>query len=855
MLVGAGAAGAGANALGPAYQGSDTLFNVTTDAIKAAGVAGFYVGGGSGNGQSAMVGGTQQMAPMSRAVNNGACAFDAGAGLANASGIVVGLDAVDVVASNLLTNGDAGGGANAVGPGACNVASGGGLANNTTTVAGSPSVTVTNYKQVLALVYGGKPPSGAVDCNSPARQTVVNNWTNLFQNHCTNTEAACNDATHGGKLWHAFRRDDASGTSDVFATILGLSPSTSASLNNGFGASPYCNAMNWDATVGNKPTGGSPCVTLGLANQFTGPGGVPEGVCSGHQTLRCSAVSTSTGTAVCGVVQQASLLCSADGTACTGEGTACGTGGTCILNATGNGRVCTSVGTACTGGGGTCTVECPSGDTCMPRPLTAYCSTNGVACTTVGSACTAPGTGTCTASVQKMKPPPGTWGEQADPAVNTRSFSDVQPTSYQDNDPIRRPCIRVGHGTTGQGAEDVCNMRRHARRRAPHSGLGLHDEAARACAGRRVPAPVPGHHLERRAEQLRQRRCTDRAQLRAVSREQAQRRVPERRHRQQRRLPGAHHQPPRPRSNTRSSPASRRSPFARISAATTPASTTCTCVTGSGTRPRTRIPYTSVTIPVATGGAALCEDGTTCTPVGSTCASDSSTCSLRLSLNFGGNFSRIHAASTVPAGLVACQLSDATDQIGCLVQADHCSIGYAGDGSNSWGARHPGGAVASNIAPILVNSVAPSPTTVQALGNGATEYPVARKLYYNSLVGFSSVTGDELTLAKFVAGGPPAVGTNTIQNILLNDGFFTLGGQSPAGTDAPFCEDLDTTTVCGFSGNINGCPGNPAGIPTQSTDCGDGLSAPTRSVIRPHRSRKWNCSVPGATVCSSTCRC
>jgi hypothetical protein len=73
-------------------------------------------------------------------------------------------------------------------------------------------------------------------------------------------------------LWHAFRRDDTSGTSDVFATLLGLSPSTSSSKLNGFGASPYCNAMNWDVSTANGGATGN--CTAGPGNQFTGPGGI-----------------------------------------------------------------------------------------------------------------------------------------------------------------------------------------------------------------------------------------------------------------------------------------------------------------------------------------------------------------------------------------------------------------------------------------------------------------------------------------------------------------------------------------------------------------------------------------------------
>ena len=55
-------------------KGSDTLFDFTNAMIAGCpGTAAPYAGTGSGNGQSAMLAGTQQVAPMSRFLNNGAC--------------------------------------------------------------------------------------------------------------------------------------------------------------------------------------------------------------------------------------------------------------------------------------------------------------------------------------------------------------------------------------------------------------------------------------------------------------------------------------------------------------------------------------------------------------------------------------------------------------------------------------------------------------------------------------------------------------------------------------------------------------------------------------------------------------
>src|SRR5215472_16739920 len=137
LFVGSGATGAGA-ALPNPFQGSDALLFVTQDAIAALGSIGpasAYVGSGSDDGQSALVEGFQSTSPMSRMLDDGGglCAKDA----SDATGIVIGLDAIDVLAS-LEQGGN---------PATCNNPDGGGL------VAGGNGF--ANYKQVLALLYGG----------------------------------------------------------------------------------------------------------------------------------------------------------------------------------------------------------------------------------------------------------------------------------------------------------------------------------------------------------------------------------------------------------------------------------------------------------------------------------------------------------------------------------------------------------------------------------------------------------------------------------------------------------------------------------------------------------------------------
>jgi len=140
--------------------------------------------------------------------------------------------------------------------------------------AGTAVAPQQDWRYVLALVYGGLDLStGVVDCGQPARRNLVANWTTLFQDRCANGAPACADSTHNGALWHAFRLDDGSPEAAVFASLIGLSLAPSAGALNGFGVSPYCNALNWDQSSMN----GSTC-HLGKDKQFVGTGGVFDAV-------------------------------------------------------------------------------------------------------------------------------------------------------------------------------------------------------------------------------------------------------------------------------------------------------------------------------------------------------------------------------------------------------------------------------------------------------------------------------------------------------------------------------------------------------------------------------------------------
>jgi hypothetical protein len=277
LLLGASAVGIGARS-NIHLLGSDTLRDLTTGVITGvpalpahvpplpaiaacAGTAGLiYDGTGSSNGLNAMRGAAQHAASMSSAIAvAGACPGSPtlAAGLptdgTQAEGIVVALDGLSI----------------AVAPGNAPDASCGGIAfsgaggrklvvsSDCTALGcvagaapGTWEYTASDEKDFLRLLYFGfhnHASSGTRDCDSPVRRALAAQYTNLFQNSgCTGGNCA------GKPLKHAWRRDDASGTTDVFTALIGV-PSTFSPNKPGYksGAipanqqsNPFCNAGN-----------------------------------------------------------------------------------------------------------------------------------------------------------------------------------------------------------------------------------------------------------------------------------------------------------------------------------------------------------------------------------------------------------------------------------------------------------------------------------------------------------------------------------------------------------------------------------------------------------------------------------
>ncbi len=924
---GAAAVGASTFATHP-YVGSDTEYNITNDAILQAGLGntslpgtwdpktnplGDYSGGGSGGGESAMVGVKQYTAPMSRMMKGGsnanACKA-AQATLQNASGIVTGIDAARVYASNVVLG--AATTCNGASSTAACTSDNSGLSSNAGP--GATALGFRNWRDVLALLYGGMdrtvsggrcstsfattcdpqaassgcPSSGTcmpiVDCASSKRQTLVNNWTYLFQNTCNNrfssnvnsdatsgfcndgaactVGSTCSDGVHscigiGHGLTHAFRRDDLSGTADVFSNLLLLqgtaaydpAGNTIGSITisgggvNAFGVSPYCNSLNWDTTE----AGGT-------------------GTCF-------------------------------DGSSCTAG--------------------------QCADGSGFCPVNCGNG------AAQHYVGPGGIPVPTA------------TESTQKHHIPPVTcsgsgtdWRCNGAGAVSSAVYgytqgvaleaAAVQPqvlaTSYQDNDPIRTPCLGTAtvnpahQSQTIQPSEDVCNTDGKLGVVLPIPAVDFIKQAAGGtlseytdatncassfifantpniykCApggakfanglcpnndatlsqGCQVPTGVPTGQTTATTQ------CTN----------------------AKTKLPACEH-----------GNCGQDGRVYNLQALTNPTSGNASWVPYSvaelvspavlpfmGAYARIHQRDTSQLQCVGAGA----NTGAPCTQVGAICNDGVTVCSVVLT---------------------PCKLDDATDAIGCLVQADPNSLGFGGNTGDSWEGRSPvalsSGETAPTTAGLRVNGLGAgascTPTVATSGGkyvaNPVANYPLWRKLYFNSLQGFGTVNAlsgttnpnapAEISLAEW-----ESVAAN-ISPIMGFYGFFVLP-QSPLGADSsgtvsfrgssftgpffkPFCEDFNefkncvytsgtttTPTETGCSGgtcsetagNLNGCnnnttvtssfgtvPSDPSNDPTAattSTVCGNG-------IIEFFEDCDFNApsgtNPPGCT-CSATCRC
>ena len=166
-----------------------------------------------------------------------------------------------------------------------------------------------------------------------------------------------------------------------------------------------------------------------------------------------------------------------------------------------------------------------------------------------------------------------------------------------------------------------------------------------------------------------------------------------------------------------------------------------------------------------------------------------------------GAFFRIHptkASSYAAAGSPTCQADSDTGQIGCLVNADPCSIGYAGREADQQ----------TGNSALFVNGVRPTDQAVAKLmTDTANAYPLSRRLYFASLVGFDNVTGGELELAKCMTNN------TAINKAMVDHNFVTMST-----TDA---------TAAG------GSPATPGGVQCLNPGAGNGIAHCTGAGCTP----------------------
>jgi len=174
-----------------------------------------------------------------------------------------------------------------------------------------------------------------------------------------------------------------------------------------------------------------------------------------------------------------------------------------------------------------------------------------------------------------------------------------------------------------------------------------------------------------------------------------------------------------------------------------------------------------------------------------------------------GAYYRIHQShtlATVGGSPALCQSGSATDQIGCLVQASPCSIGYAGREGANVAVNGVQGAFS-----LKNNGIDPQTQCVRNLiastffpAVGGT-YPIARRLFLNTLKGFDQVTGDERK------------GALCFQNRTITDpiatarGFITLSATA-AGRPS-YCSDFNEQTTCAAGANVDQCKQHVVGSP------------------------------------------
>ena len=227
--------------------GSDTLSTLASLAFVGTNLT--YVGGGSAVGRFQMATQQQPIAPMSD--------FLSMCDLANPTqteGLVFGMDALTVLGSQSnsgtpLCNGSLSDCDPTTDPAA-------GVAFDTTIARATKGpYTLHGWRDILEVLYTGTvdpnlghsaDPEVGKNCFSEVRQSIANNFGSFFENPSCAAGNTCQ------RIQHLFRLDDASGTNEMFVSLLGVTPAVSYVQNQvppkagnyAIGADPFCNSLS-----------------------------------------------------------------------------------------------------------------------------------------------------------------------------------------------------------------------------------------------------------------------------------------------------------------------------------------------------------------------------------------------------------------------------------------------------------------------------------------------------------------------------------------------------------------------------------------------------------------------------------
>jgi hypothetical protein len=797
LVVGAGAAGVGADIGSTAnMKGSDTLFDLTTAMIAACpGAVGPYGGTGSGNGEGAMQKSTQAIAPMSRFLSNkvctGAVAF-AEAGIpavpnaTQAQGIVIGLDGVLIVGSKdtygkyTPPGSDAGACENGSPNSACdpNFEPGTGARYTKTTITldascGGGSYTFTGWRDMLRVLFAG------MDDNNPlATGTGAAAWGARDCNSCVRQTLA----NHYGNFFEG--NCTATSGENVGGTNVPC-----AQLRHIFRRDDFSGTTDTIVGLLNLPSVVNPGTSVTVF-----PGGVSTVITqnTGANPF-CNAVRPAfvmPGTANPAAAQSATnpQMTSLQAPDSTWDPTSSN-----LVNAAGGSGFCLP---ACAAGQVCLNSACVAAPACTP-----LCAAGSVC--TFGNVCIA--RAACTA------------------ANNCAVEPTVFRSTMQDNDPIRRPCVGACN-IAGVPCEDVCT----------NSGdLGL------VLPMNDVPE-AGGTNGTTNGDRYNPTACGTLGATLSVGAPNIYDAITQAQITCQR---GALCPAGDVCTNTNACLAPAESPAG-------PQGPACLAnkVTFSGLPISSRgVPAVHAIVPNK-DKRAYNQHLYKLSPVSNAFVYQFNAFASPFQVT--GAYYRIHTAHSLEPVVAAdggvlseedggteeartCQQVDMTDQIGCLVESSPCSIGYAGRGATANVATNDNASTNG----IKINQQIGDPLCITGNDAGVKgfTYPLARKLYLNTIRGFANVSGSELQLSGCETdlaqpGFVPPTGAGIMNTNVGAAGFLPIPGYINGGE--PYCEDFNENMLCGGDGgtpNFNTCDAgapNFSNFPTFNTTCGDGIQDP-----------------------------